>query len=984
MEKANILKKYNIINLGTSITTIEKTEDRDEFAKEMGKIQIPIPQSIATKTIQEALHAANEIGFPVILRAAFALGGLGSGLCKNESELLELAEKAFVNSPQVLVEKSLHGFKEIEYEVMRDQFGNIICICNMENFDPLGIHTGDSIVIVPSQTLNNQDYQRLREACKKIVAHFEIIGECNVQFAVDPISKDFFVIEINARLSRSSALASKASGYPIAYIAAKVCMGHSLIDLKNPLTKISSAYYEPALDYVVIKYPRWDFKKFPGVKNHLGTSMKSVGEIMSIGRNFQESFKKAIRMVSEKSFISHSFENFSTESLYGLIITPGPDRVPQLFELMRRNESLEKISQVTGIDLWFLKEMNEIIDCENIFVKHHSIHQEREKIVSDICTTLTKAEWVKLKQNGFSDEEIAFLICKNNQANVNKFKEFDWQKLSLIVREKRTQLNIIPQIKKIDSSSGEFPTLSNYLYTTYLGTQNDVQSLNHSGIMILGGGSYRIGSSVEFDWSSVMCSREIQKNNFKSILINCNPETVSTDYSTSDRLYFEELNLERILDIHDFENSKGIILCMGGQVPNNLSQSLSYAQRPILGSTHEQINLAEDRNLFSELLHQHNLDQPKFIEAQNKEQILNFLNKVGFPVLVRPSHVLSGSGMKVATSLLELDEALIESQSISPFGSVLLTEYFRNALEVEVDGVAQTGNTIIQILSEHIEQAGVHSGDATHIIPAQRILKSQKEKIKEMIDNIVQKLNLTGPYNFQLLINGSEIKVIECNARASRSFPFISKITGINLAELATRSILGIPLLKIDFDENKIRYFGAKSAMFSFKRLEGVDPVLGVEMMSTGESGCIAYDPNLAIYLSLESTGMRIPKKGVLISSGSETEKKEVLSYIHYLKNLNLPLFATKGTADYLKQHQIEIESVSDEDALTLITDKTIDFVINIPKNFRHQEISRGKKIRQAALRAGANLMTNSFLAKEYFKGLEVKNGHEQMPMTLN
>lgn len=969
LEKFGILEKYQILNLGTSIKTLELTEDRDDFAKNLKLINIPIPESIACNTVEEGLFAANQIGFPVIVRAAYALGGLGSGKATTEDELIKLISNALINSPQVLVEKSLHGHKELEYEVMRDRFGNVICICNMENLDPLGVHTGDSIVIVPSQTLSNEDYQRLRDASIKIVNHFNIVGECNVQFAVCPNSKKYYVIEINARLSRSSALASKASGYPIAYIAAKVCMGYSLTELKNPLTQVSSALYEPALDYVVIKYPRWDLHKFQGVTSALGTSMKSVGEVMAIGRNFPETLKKSMRMVFEKSHFETNYKYITNYELLEKISIPSPRRIEQIFELLRRNVNIQEIFNYTKIDLWFLKELEFIITLELKLLSKRIIKDNISDTIRATLDQLSVEELKILKMNGFSDEEISYLIIKDHFEH-NTFKEFDWQKISLFVRNFRKENHLIPVIKKIDSTAGEFPTDSNYLYLSYHGTFNDVSPIHSDGVIIIGSGSYRIGSSVEFDWSAVMGTIELKHSNLKSIMINCNPETVSTDYSVSDRLYFEDLQLERILDIYEFEKSRGLITSLGGQLPNNLLQIFDYLKTSVLGNSFDIINMAEDRTKFSTFLEKLGIDQPRFTYAFNPEDIKHFIEKVGFPLLVRPSHVLSGSGMKVATTIDELENDLKEAREISPFGSVLLTEYFENALEVELDGVAKNGDVIISLVSEHIEQAGIHSGDASHLIPAHNLGKERSQLIKSIGAKIIQNMNLTGPFNFQFLVIDQNIKVIECNARASRSFPFVSKVTGINLASLSTQALIDKPLTQISFDEFSLKKIGAKSAMFSFKRLEGVDPVLGVEMMSTGESGCIAKNSTHALWLALQSTGLRFPQRGILLSTGKENEKALFLKHIDRLKSLNLKIFSTPGTHQYFTQHGIQTELVDWTEALNLINKKQVDLVLNIPKNYRRNEMTNGKLLRTASIRNGITLLTNAYLGDEYFKAL--------------
>lgn len=984
LERLGVLKQYSVTNLGTSVETLKLTEDRELFANAMTNIGIPTPPSFAETTVEGALAAAKKIGFPVILRASFALGGLGSGFADNENQLKELATKAFVNSPQVLIEKSLKGYKEIEYEVMRDANANVITICNMENFDPLGVHTGDSIVIVPSQTLSNDEYQLLRDASIKIVNHLQVIGECNVQLALDPHSHSFYVIEVNARLSRSSALASKASGYPIAYIAAKVVMGYSLLELKNPVTQTTSAFFEPSLDYVILKIPKWDLSKFPGVSTNLGTSMKSIGEIMSIGRTFPEVLQKAVRMILENGVgIKNDFNEIDSQELLNFITTPNDKRLFMIVELLRRNISVEQIYELTKIDRWFLNEIKEICEVEKEIefkanlVKHRkTIDLTIESYLEEFSLALTKDDWRKYKRYGFSDEQICLIVLTNKGVHKELLTTFEIQKFSLVLRKYRTSLGVKPSIKKIDTTSAEYPTPSNYLYMTYEGEVSDINSFKEKTILVIGSGTYRIGSSVEFDWCAVSCSQVIQENNFKSILINCNPETVSTDYNSSNRLYFEELTLERILDVVDFENLEGVVISMGGQVPNNLSFGLSQTGVKILGHSAESIQNAENRNIFSNIIHQFNIDQPKFKTAFGINEIDEFINEVGFPILVRPSYVLSGTAMKVASSKEELTEDVKNAYALSQGQAILLTEYLEDAKEIELDGVAKNGEVIISIVSEHLENAGIHSGDATHILPPKNLTKEIIAEIKLAGEKIVKGLNLNGPFNIQFLLKDTKLKVIECNSRASRSFPFVSKVIGINLAKISTDVFLGKTVSKIEFDELSLRHVGVKAPMFSFKRLEGADPTLGVEMCSTGEVGCIAHNFDEAFLLSLEATGIHSPNRGLLISSGRDSDKSKLLSIIPDLKKLSIPIYATSGTAKHLKNNGLEVQTVEWPDSknynvIDLINDKKVDMVVNIPKNYRREELSHGSLIRKTAIKNGSSLITNIEVVTHFFKASE-------------
>ena len=945
----------------------------------MKDIKQPVAPSIACNTWDEAHKAAGEIGYPVIVRAAYALGGLGSGFANNDDELKALVQPALTSSPQVLVEKSLKGWKEVEYEVMRDAEGNTITICNMENFDPLGIHTGDSIVVCPSQSLSDDEYQILRNAAIDIVDSLGIIGECNVQYALDPESHQYYVIEVNARLSRSSALASKASGYPIAYIAAKVVLGYDLIELKNPVTGVTYSFFEPALDYVTIKVPRWDLLKFKGVDRKLGSTMKSVGEIMSIGRTFPEALQKASRMVTEQAAgLSMDVFDCSDEELKKELANPTDIRLYATIEAFRRGLSLDEVFDLTRINKWFL------FHVEKIALEEKAIASLGESGSTDKLAFMERtfsnvpAETIRnWKLLGFGDEQIA-KVSLNNHFSDTTAK--DIQAASLIFRKIRMGLGIHPVVKKIDTTAGEYPSPSNYLYMSYGGHFHD--DIPDEGkifsAIVLGGGSYRIGTSVEFDWCAVSCSNKLQESGWKSIIVNCNPETVSTDYNSSDRLYFEELTLERILDIRDFEKPIGVVASMGGQLPNKLAIPLAESGVKLLGHSPSTIDNAEDRSKFSALLDSLNIDQPKWLAAKTKEELDSFINTVGFPVLIRPSYVLSGAAMKVAYDRPSLDECLSAAVDVSPDHPVVITEFVEGAREIELDGVAKDGNILTAIVSEHVENAGVHSGDATMVVPAQKLYVETVRRVRKAGREIAKGLNLNGPFNMQFLAKDNDIKVIECNARAARSFPFVSKAVGLNLADAATDIAIGNTPNLQRFNEDELPYVGVKAAMFSFTRLGGADPVLGVEMASTGEVGCIAENFDAALLLAMEAAGNKQPKKGVLVSSGPEKEKLKFLPSARILAKHGIKLYATKGTADYLNQHGVETTSLpwqdelpDDLNALSVIKEELVDFVINIPKNSERSELSRGSQIRQAAVRFGSSLLTNMEKANAYIHALD-------------
>ena len=979
LDEAGILKKYNVLNLGTPVETLRMTEDRDLFAQKMRSIGMPVPSSFACTTAKEAEKAALEIGYPVIVRAAFALGGLGSGFANDKAELEALVVPALASSPQVLVEKSLKGWKEVEYEVMRDGEGNIITICNMENFDPLGIHTGDSIVVCPSQTLSDDEYQMLRNAAQKIVGACGIVGECNVQYALDPNSHQFFIIEVNARLSRSSALASKASGYPIAYVAAKVVLGYDLIELKNPVTGITYAYFEPALDYITIKVPRWDLVKFRGASRQLGSTMKSVGEVMAIGRNFPEALQKSIRMVTE---IGHGLSYFrgatlpNEEDLTRALSEPTDTRLYSVIDALRLEWDIEKIHRLTAIDKWFLAKIREITTIEKAIVQLATSHtgtQDDGRFVQQVFGMIDEATWRRWKTTGFGDEQIAALalaaLDKTSGRKTANLSEKRVQKASRVIRAIRKQLGVVPVTKKIDTTAGEYPSPSNYLYMSYGGMFSDpLPDDGKKSTIVLGSGSYRIGTSVEFDWCAVSSSRRVQADGLRSVIINCNPETVSTDYNSSDRLYFEEMTLERILDVCDIEKPMGVIACMGGQLPNKLALPLAESGVKLLGHSPATIDLAENRSRFSAILDNLGIDQPRWTAAETKKEIDAFIDEIGFPVLVRPSYVLSGAAMKVAYDRNFLDAYLENAIDISKDYPVVISEFLMGAREIECDGVARAGEILTMVVSEHIENAGIHSGDAHMVVPAQRLYVETIRRVRRAARKIAKGLNLNGPFNIQFLAKQNHIKVIECNARAARSFPFVSKVIGLNLADAATDVIIGKEPKLARINEDDLPHVGVKAPMFSFTRLSGADPVLGVEMASTGEVGCIGATFEEALLLSMEAAKCRRPKKGVLVSSGSEGEKIKFLEAARLFVAMGLPMYATEGTARFLLDHGIKTTAVAwpgqaDGDVIHAIKAGYVDLVINIPKNLQHQELDYGARIRQAAVQFGCSLITNMELA---------------------
>lgn len=951
-----VLEKYNVKVLGTPVEAIMNTEDRELFIQQLDEIDVKTIKSEAVDNIDDAIRAAREVGYPVIVRAAYALGGLGSGFCDNEEELTSLVEKALSFSPQVLVEKSLKGWKEIEYEVVRDRYDNCITVCNMENFDPLGIHTGESIVVAPSQTLNNADYHKLRALAIKIIRHIGIVGECNVQYAYDPSSMDYRVIEVNARLSRSSALASKATGYPLAFVAAKLGLGYGLFDLKNSVTKVTSAFFEPALDYIVCKIPRWDLGKFHGVKREIGSSMKSVGEVMAIGRTFEEVIQKGLRMIGQgkHGFIENSPMRIA--NIENALKEPTDSRIFVIESAFRKGYDVDKIHELTKIDKWFLYKLRNLYQTAT---KLESLNN-----IKDIPQDLLKLA----KQQGFSDFQIAKAVLKQNLGNGHE--------ANLKVRALRNEYGIKPVVKQIDTLAAEYPAQTNYLYMTYNGTTHDIAYENDGkSVVVVGSGAYRIGSSVEFDWCSVNALLTVKREGWRSVMINYNPETVSTDYDMCDRLYFDELTFERVMDIIDLETPHGTILSTGGQIPNNLAMKLDAQKVKILGTQAIDIDHAEDRHKFSAMLDELGIDQPAWRELTSMDDIHSFIEDVGYPVLVRPSYVLSGAAMNVCSNDEELERFLQLAANVSKEHPVVVSAFIQNAKEIEWDSVAQDGEIKLYAISEHIEFAGVHSGDATIQFPPQKLYVETIRRIKKISSKIAKALHISGPFNIQYLAKNNEIKVIECNLRASRSFPFVSKVSKINFIDLATKVMLGIPVEKPNSNVFDLDYVGIKASQFSFSRLQGADPVLGVDMSSTGEVGCLGENTSEALMTSMLSVGHRIPKKGVLLSTGSAKQKADLLESAHRLHKKGYQLYATAGTHRYLNDNGIPAilvhwpsEADKEPQALDLLHRKQIDFVVNIPKNLTSNELTNGYKIRRAAVDLNVPLITNARLASAYIR----------------
>lgn len=930
------------------------TEDRELFVQQLDEIDIKTIKSEACETVEQARKAAATLGYPVIIRAAYALGGLGSGFADNEEELDKICEKAFSFSPQVLVEKSLKGWKEIEYEVVRDQYDNCITVCNMENFDPLGIHTGESIVIAPSQTLTNSEYHKLRKLAIKIVRHIGIVGECNVQYAFDPKSEDYRVIEVNARLSRSSALASKATGYPLAFVAAKLGMGYGLFELKNSVTKTTSAFFEPALDYVVCKIPRWDLSKFRGVDKELGSSMKSVGEVMAIGRNFEEAIQKGLRMIGQGMHGFVENKELEIKDIEAALREPTDKRIFVISKAMHKGYTVDQIHELTKIDHWFLYKLKHIIDVD-------------EQLKNCNINTLDKTLLRTAKIYGFTDFQIARAVGLEDEVD-------NMHKAVLVVRQLRKSYGILPVVKQIDTLAAEYPAQTNYLYVTYSGVDSDIKfEIDRKSVIVLGSGAYRIGSSVEFDWCGVQALNTIRKQGYRSIMINYNPETVSTDYDMCDRLYFDELTFERVMDIIDLETPHGVIVSTGGQIPNNLAVYLDAENVNILGTKAKDIDNAEDRAKFSAMLNDIGVNQPEWRALTSMADIQEFVDRVGFPVLVRPSYVLSGAAMNVCSNNDELERFLKLAANVSEDHPVVVSKFIEHAKEIEMDAVARNGEIMAYAISEHIEFAGVHSGDATIQFPPQKLYVETVRRVKRISRQIAKALHINGPFNIQFMARDNDILVIECNLRASRSFPFVSKVLKLNFIDLATKIMLGIPVEKPSKNLFDLDYVGIKASQFSFNRLQKADPVLGVDMSSTGEVGCIGEDTYTALLKSMLSVGQRIPAKNILLSTGGAKQKAEMLDAAKILKDHGYNLFATGGTSNYLTENGIDNTLVywpSDEgkqpQALDLLHEKKIDMVVNIPKDLTPRELTNGYKIRRASIDLNIPLLTNSRLASAF------------------
>lgn len=957
-----VLRDYNIEVLGTPVQAIMDTEDRELFSERMHEIGVHTISSEACEDIDHAREAAKELGYPVIIRAAYALGGMGSGFCDNEEELNALCERAFSFSPQVLVEKSLKGWKEIEYEVVRDKYDNCITVCNMENFDPLGIHTGESIVVAPSQTLTNSEFQKLRDIAIRIVRHIGIVGECNVQYALDTQSEDYRVIEVNARLSRSSALASKATGYPLAFVAAKLGMGYGLHELKNSVTQTTSAFFEPALDYVVCKIPRWDLSKFAGVSREIGSSMKSVGEIMAIGRTIEEAIQKGLRMIGQGMHGFVENKELVISDIDKSLREPTDNRIFVISKAFRAGYTIDQIHDLTKIDKFFLHKLHNIIDTA----------EELETLsqISDISPELMR----RAKVQGFSDFQIARAVLKHT------IKDMDAAQLE--VRELRKSMGITPVVRQIDTLAAEYPAKTNYLYLTYDGHRHDVSFEDgDKSVIVLGSGAYHIGSSVEFDWCGVSALNTIKEEGYHSIMINYNPETVSTDYDMSDRLYFDELTLERVLDIVDLEQPHGTILSTGGQIPNNLAMRLHRCGCKVLGTQPEDVDHAEDRYKFSEMCDSLGIDQPAWSELTSFDDVKSFVDEVGYPVLVRPSYVLSGAAMNVCSNEEELQRFLRLASDVSQEHPVVISAFMENTKEIEMDAVADKGELVAYAISEHIEFAGVHSGDATIQFPGQKIYIETVRRIKRITRQIAKALNISGPFNVQYLARGNEIKVIECNLRASRSFPFVSKVLKMNLITLATKIMLGKPYDKPEKSVFDLDYVGVKASQFSFSRLQRADPVLGVDMMSTGEVGCISYSPSEALLESMLAVGQKIPERGVLMSTGGAKQKVDLLEPARLLIKRGLKIYATEGTCRFLNENGVPAELChwpseegKEPQALDLVRDHKVDLVVNINKNLTPRELTNGYKLRRAAIDHNISLVTNARLAASFIEAFCAKD----------
>jgi len=955
--KNNVFEKYNVKVLGTPIRAIMDTEDRDLFVKKLKEINVLTPSSIAVNTVDDALKAAGKLGYPIIVRAAYTLGGQGSGFCSNKEELKKLASQALSITHQILIEESLKGWKEVEYEVVRDRFDNCITVCNMENFDPLGIHTGESIVVAPSQTLTNAEYHKLRKLSIETIRHIGIIGECNIQYALDPFSEDYRVIEVNARLSRSSALASKATGYPLAFVAAKLAIGFGLHELKNSITKTTPAFFEPALDYIVCKIPRWDMDKFTGVSKVLGSSMKSVGEVMAIGRSFEEAIQKGLRMIGQGMHGFVGNRDLEFDDIEKELLQPTDLRIFVIEQAFEKGYTMDKIHELTKIDRWFLHKLFAIIQLKNELSEYKNLNEVPADLMQDV------------KKAGFSDFQIARFVLDP--------PDTDMQKALLEVRAYRKRLSILPFVKQIDTLAAEYPAKTNYLYMTYHGSSHDIDFVHdQKSVIVLGSGAYRIGSSVEFDWCCVNAVNTVNNNGFRSIMINYNPETVSTDYDVCDRLYFDELSFERVMDVIDLEQPLGVVISTGGQIPNNLAMRLNHEKVNILGTSPLSIDKAENRHKFSSLLDKMAIEQPRWKELTTIEEINEFVGKVGFPLLVRPSYVLSGAAMNVVSNKEELERFLKMAAKVSKQYPVVVSEFIERAKEIEIDAVAKNGEILAYAISEHVEFAGVHSGDATMVFPPQRLYFETIRRIKKISRKIAEELKISGPFNIQFLAKDNNILVIECNLRASRSFPFVSKILKTNFIDLATRVMLGLPVEKPNKSIFDLDYVGIKAPQFSFSRLHKADPVMGVEMASTGEVGCIGETFYEAILKAMLSVGYRLPKKNILISSGPVKIKAEFINPCRILVQKGYQLFATRGTHEFLKQNGIESlmlhwpDENKKPNTLEYIQNRKIDLVINIPKDLSQSELSNDYSIRRSAIDFNIPLITNARLAVAFIQAI--------------
>jgi carbamoyl-phosphate synthase large subunit len=962
LAERGILAQYGVEVIGTPVRAIRETEDRALFVKKLSEIAVKVPRSAAAASVEEAVNIAREIGYPVMLRIAYALGGLGSGVCRDQEELRLRAAKAFAHSKQVLIEEYLNGWKEIEYEVVRDCFDNCITVCNMENVDPMGIHTGESIVVAPSQTLTNREYHLLRQLAIRVIRHLGIVGECNIQYALDPHSEDYRVIEVNARLSRSSALASKATGYPLALIAAKLGLGYSLTELPNAVTGVTMACFEPALDYVVIKLPRWDLQKFRHVSKRIGSGMKSVGEVMAIGRSFEEALQKALRMlgIGANGLVGNA--NFICPDLEATLREPTPERVFVIAEALKQGYSIARIHQLSHIDPWFLEKMRHIVDIGE---------QLRQRPLQECSPTLLR----EAKQAGFADRQIATLLGIQEQQ----------------VRVQREVYGIVPSVKQVDTLAAEYPAQTNYLYLTYHGQEDDMQFGEKKAVLVLGSGAYRIGSSVEFDWCCVNTVQTLRRLQYQTIIINYNPETVSTDYNECDKLYFEDLSLETVLDIYKKERPLGVILSVGGQIPNTLAMQLHAAGVTILGTSPESIDIAEDRHKFSHLLDRLRIAQPAWKELVTLEEAKQFAQIVGYPVLIRPSYVLSGAAMSVASNDAELVTLLQRAARVSRQHPVVMSKFIEQAKELEMDAVARDGELVVSAISEHVEHAGVHSGDATLVLPPQRTYLETMRRIKKITTQIAKALEITGPFNIQFLAKDNEVKVIECNVRASRSFPFVSKVLRVNFIDLATKVIMGHPIPPLHSSLLDVDYVGVKAPQFSFTRLEGADPTLGVEMASTGEVACLGDDFEEAFLKALLAVGYRLQVRNVLLSTGPIEAKAAFLVSARTLQALGVCLYATRGTADFLRTNGVETAVLywplegKPPNTITYLQQGRIDLVINIPKNYQEDELTNDYLIRRQAVDLGIPLITNLQLAQRFVEALvhkqlddlQVKSWHE-------